>query len=101
MSEEILASREEQEEEVLIEQPENIRGVKLDPNSYTAHRLVCLFPPSFFAREFVGLWVKLIVCMSVLAASCYPWTFAYHDETGVSFTDFLTFFLSPRGSLSL
>jgi len=66
MSEEILAPQvvvaEEEEEEVLIEQPENIRGVKLDPNSYTAHRLVCLSPPSFFARGFVGLGVKLIVC---------------------------------------
>jgi len=64
MSEEFLASQEE-EEEVLIEQPENIRGVKLDPNSYTAHRLVCLFLPSFlpsfFAGEFVGLGMKLIV----------------------------------------
>lgn len=53
MSEEFLAPQEEVEE-VLIEQPENIRGVKLDPNSYTAHRLVCFIP--FFPSLLGSLW---------------------------------------------
>lgn len=73
MSEEFLAPQEEVEE-VLIEQPENIRGVKLDPNSYTAHRLVCL-PLSFLLRWGVcgfGNENNCNLCVSVFAASCYP-----------------------------
>ncbi|PWW73126.1 hypothetical protein C7212DRAFT_347149 [Tuber magnatum] len=58
MSEEIPAA-EGEEEEILIEQPENIDGIRLDPNSYTAHRLVCPSLLFFFVEEFVGLGVKL------------------------------------------